>query len=447
MVSAHSEDIEPIIGIDLGTTYSAVGVLSNGKVEIIPNDQGNRITPSYVAIGKAGERLVGDAAKSQATANPLNTIFDAKRLIGRRFSDPSVVADNKMLPFKILDRDGKPTIEVTSNGTTTTFAPEEVSAAVLQKMKSTAEAFLGRPVNKAVITVPAYFNDAQKQATKDAGAIAGLTVERLLTEPTAAAMAYGFDTEQSEKNILVFDFGGGTFDVSVLAVDGGVFEVLATNGDSHLGGEDVDERIMQHMAKGILKQHGIDVIKDANAQQKLRREAERVKRALSTQTVARLEIDDLGGVDFTETLTRARFEEINSDLFKKTLEPVRIALDDAGLEKGEIDEIVFVGGSTRIPKVRDLVSEFFGGKQPVSGVNPDEAVAYGAAVQGGVLSGDSAASDIITMDITPLSTGIETVGGIMTKLIKRGTVIPTKKSRTLFFCFDTPPALSHILAA
>lgn len=288
---------------------------------------------------------------------------------------------------------------------------------------------------------------AQKQATKDAGAIAGLTVERLLTEPTAAAMAYGFDTEQSEKNILVFDFGGGTFDVSVLAVDGGVFEVLATNGDSHLGGEDVDERIMQHMAKGILKQHGIDVIKDANAQQKLRREAERVKRALSTQTVARLEIDDLGGVDFTETLTRARFEEINSDLFKKTLEPVRIALDDAGLEKGEIDEIVFVGGSTRIPKVRDLVSEFFGGKQPVSGVNPDEAVAYGAAVQGGVLSGDSAASDIITMDITPLSTGIETVGGIMTKLIKRGTVIPTKKSRTLFFCFDTPPALSHVLAA
>ena len=272
-------------------------------------------------------------------------------------------------------------------------------------------------------------------------------MERLLTEPTAAAMAYGFDTEQSEKNILVFDFGGGTFDVSVLAVDGGVFEVLATNGDSHLGGEDVDERNMQHMAKGILKQHGIDVIKDANAQQKLRREAERVKRALSTQTVARLEIDDLGGVDFTETLTRARFEEINSDLFKKTLEPVRIALDDAGLEKGEIDEIVFVGGSTRIPKVRDLVSEFFGGKQPVSGVNPDEAVAYGAAVQGGVLSGDSAASDIITMDITPLSTGIETVGGIMTKLIKRGTVIPTKKSRTLFFCFDTPPALSHVLAA
>ena len=435
----------PIIGIDLGTTYSCVGVFKNGQVDIIANDQGNFITPSYVAFDpKTDERLVGDAAKNQATINPENTIFDVKRLIGRSFTDKSVQADKKLVPYNIVNDKGVPKISITqSDGSHKTYAPEAISALVLQKMKSTAESYLGEEVKRAIITVPAYFNDAQKQATKDAGAIAGLKVERILTEPTAAAIAYGIDrSAQDDSNVLVFDLGGGTFDVTVLTIDGGVFEVLATNGDTHLGGEDFDQRVMQYFIKSIQKKDGIDISNDKVALQKLRKEVERVKRTLSTKQQARLEIDNLvNGFDFSDTLTRARFEEINHDLFQKTLQPVTQALKDAGLSKADIDEIVLVGGSTRIPKVQQLLSEYFNGKQPATGVNVDEAVAYGAAVQGAVLAGTQMDNPILVIDATPLSTGIETVGGVMTKLIPRGSSIPTKKSREytiLCFCSSYP---------
>ena len=428
-----------VIGIDLGTTYSCVGVFKNGRVEIIANDQGNRITPSYVAFMDGGERLVGDAAKNQATINPENTVFDVKRLIGRKFSDKSVQSDKKLVPYEIVSDADKPMIEVTQGGKTSKFAPEEVSAMILQKMKLTAEVFLGKEINHAVVTVPAYFNDAQRQATKDAGTIAGLKVERIINEPTAAAIAYGMDKTGGESNVLVFDLGGGTFDVTLLTIDNGVFEVLATNGDTHLGGEDFDQRVMQYFIKLMKKKSNVDISGDKRALQKLRKEVERVKRALSSQQQARLEIEDLAeGFDLSETLTRARFEELNNDLFKKTMGPVARVMEDAGLSKDEIDEIVLVGGSTRIPKVQQLISEYFGGKEPSKGINPDEAVAYGAAVQGGILSGEGgdATSDILLLDVTPLSQGIETVGGVMTKLINRGTTIPTKKSRTsLFYLF------------
>jgi endoplasmic reticulum chaperone BiP len=421
-----------VIGIDLGTTYSCVGVFKNGRVEIIANDQGNRITPSYVAFMDGGERLVGDAAKNQATINPENTVFDVKRLIGRKFSDKSVQSDKKLVPYEIVSDSDKPMIQVTQGGKTSKFAPEEVSAMILQKMKLTAEVFLGKEINHAVVTVPAYFNDAQRQATKDAGTIAGLKVERIINEPTAAAIAYGMDKTGGESNVLVFDLGGGTFDVTLLTIDNGVFEVLATNGDTHLGGEDFDQRVMQYFIKLMKKKSNVDISGDKRALQKLRKEVERVKRALSSQQQARLEIEDLAeGFDLSETLTRARFEELNNDLFKKTMGPVARVMEDAGLSKDEIDEIVLVGGSTRIPKVQQLISEYFGGKEPSKGINPDEAVAYGAAVQGGILSGEGgdATSDILLLDVTPLSQGIETVGGVMTKLINRGTTIPTKKSR------------------
>jgi heat shock protein 5 len=419
----------PIIGIDLGTTYSCVGVSKNGKVEIIHNDQGNRITPSYVAFTENGRRLVGDAAKNQATINPENTIFDVKRLIGREFSDKSVQADKKLVPYNIVSDKGKPAIQVNQQGKITTFAPEEISAMILQKMKSTAETFLGKEVKRAVVTVPAYFNDAQKQATKDAGTIAGLEVERIINEPTAAAIAYGMD-KKGESNVLVFDLGGGTFDVTLLTIDSGVFEVLATNGDTHLGGEDFDQRVMQYFIKTMQKKSNVDITGDKRALQKLRKEVERVKRTLSTQQQARLEIENLAdGFDLSETLTRARFEELNHDLFQKTMGPVKRVLEDAGMSKEDIDEIVLVGGSTRIPKVQQLISDYFGGKEPSKGVNPDESVAYGAAVQGAILSGDEAVEGLILLDVTPLSKGIETVGGVMTKLINRGTQIPTKKSR------------------
>jgi endoplasmic reticulum chaperone BiP len=417
-----------VIGIDLGTTYSCVGVFKNGRVEIIANDQGNRITPSWVAFTDT-ERLIGEAAKNQGAINPENTIFDIKRLIGRKFEDETVQNDKKLLPYKIVSNNGKPNVEVEFKGERKQFSPEEVSAMILGKMKETAEAYLGKPVTHAVVTVPAYFNDAQRQATKDAGRIAGLTVARIINEPTAAAIAYGMD-QQEEKTILVYDLGGGTFDVTILTVDDGVFEVLATNGDTHLGGEDFDHRVMDHFLAAWKKKTGDDAKSDKRAVQKLRREVEKAKRTLSSQQSVKIEIESFhNGLDFSESLTRAKFEDLNIDLFRKTMGPVERVIKDAGLTKRDIDEIVLVGGSTRIPKVQQLLKDFFNGKEPNRGINPDEAVAYGAAVQGGVISQDEDTKDIILLDVIPLSLGIETVGGVMTVLIPRNSFVPTKKSQ------------------
>lgn len=419
----------PVIGIDLGTTYSCVGVFTKGRVEIIANDQGNRITPSWVSWTDE-ERLVGEGAKNQGSLNPANTVFDVKRLIGRAFNDETVKKDSAFLPYKLVNKDGKPYIEVLVKGEKKVVSPEEVSAMILQKMKTIAEEYLGKPVKNAVVTVPAYFNDAQRQATKDAGTIAGLNVLRIINEPTAAAIAYGLD-QKNEQNILVFDLGGGTFDVSILTIDNGVFEVIATNGDTHLGGEDFDQRVMQYFLDKFKRETKLDASKDARAVQKLRREVEQAKKVLSNLHKTHIEIESFhGGKDLKETLTRAKFEELNMDLFKRTLEPVRKVLEDAKLGKRDIDEIVLVGGSTRIPKVQQLIKDFFDGKEPNKGVNPDEAVAFGAAVQGGVLANEEETKDLLLLDVAPLSLGIETVGGVMTVLIPRNSHVPTRKSQT-----------------